>query len=148
MAHEEFRQNTVHGALSHLVEECGEVLAAAGKSLRFGLDSVNPLLPKEQQETNQDWLLREVHDLELAILKLKNLLVPPREELTSEEVYVLLKIATARWLIPKDSPDLTIANRLLERGLVMLAVRHTSGVMFIATKSGDAVSEQIKAHAV
>ena len=50
--------------IGHLVEECGEVLAASGKLLRWGPNSVNPELPPEQQETNRDWLLRELDDLE------------------------------------------------------------------------------------
>lgn len=57
--------------LAHLIEEAGEVLAAAGKSLRFGLDSVNPYVPLEEQETNRDWLLREIADLEQAIARVR-----------------------------------------------------------------------------
>lgn len=53
--------------LGYLVEECGEVMAAAGKSIRWGLDSVNPELPPEQQETNAQWLKREFRDLKYAI---------------------------------------------------------------------------------
>lgn len=68
MAHEEFRQHgSVHSAVAHLIEESGEVMAAAGKCLRFGWASVNPLLPPEEQETNIEWLVREVEDLKLAI---------------------------------------------------------------------------------
>jgi len=58
-------------ALSHVVEECGEVLAAAGKCQRWGMDSVNPELPPEDQETNRDWLSRELDDLEGAIGRLR-----------------------------------------------------------------------------
>ena len=74
MAHEEFRPADVQGALAHLIEECGEVLAAAGKigdvlaaagkTVRFGLNSVNPLIPVAERETNASWLLREMADLE------------------------------------------------------------------------------------
>lgn len=53
--------------LGYLVEECGEVLAATGKSIRWGLASVNPELLPANQETNRDWLLRELYDLERAI---------------------------------------------------------------------------------
>lgn len=53
--------------LGYLVEESGEVLAAAGKALRFGLDSTNVELPQEEQETNRDWLRREIVDLQRAI---------------------------------------------------------------------------------
>lgn len=62
-------------ALAYLVEECGEVLAAAGKSLRWGLDSVNPELPKGEQETNRDWLLRELEDLDGAIRRARKEIV-------------------------------------------------------------------------
>lgn len=58
-------------ALAHFIEECGEALAAAGKSQRWGMDSVNPELPASQQETNRDWLLRELDDLELTISRLR-----------------------------------------------------------------------------
>lgn len=57
-------------ALSHAVEEAGEFLAAAGKTGRWGLDSVNPELPPEQQETNRDWMLREITDLHGALTRL------------------------------------------------------------------------------
>jgi hypothetical protein len=60
--------------LGHLIEECGEVMAAAGKSLRWGLDSYNPEVPVEKRETNRDWLLREITDLELAIVNVKSML--------------------------------------------------------------------------
>jgi len=53
--------------MGYLVEECGEVLAAVGKTLRHGLTSCNPELPIEEQETNRDWILRELKDLEHAI---------------------------------------------------------------------------------
>lgn len=57
--------------LAHLVEEAGEVLAAAGKTQRWGLHSVNPTLPKTMQETNGAWILRELDDLEGAIARFR-----------------------------------------------------------------------------
>lgn len=53
--------------LGYLVEEAGEVLHAAGKTLRWGLMSVNPELPPSKQETNRAWLVRELRDLQGAI---------------------------------------------------------------------------------
>ena len=53
--------------LGYLVEEAGEVMAAVGKSQRWGLLSVNPELPEEEQETNGCWIMRELDDLERAI---------------------------------------------------------------------------------
>lgn len=64
---EAYRSKTPRQALAHLVEECGEVVAAAGKTMRFGWWSVNPELPPEKQETNLDWTLREIANLERAI---------------------------------------------------------------------------------
>ena len=57
--------------IDHVAEECGEVVAAYGKMNRFGMQSVNPLLPLDQQETNLDWILREIEDLYKAINRLK-----------------------------------------------------------------------------
>lgn len=58
-------------AIAYLIEECGEVLAAAGKSLRWGLDSYNPELPIDAREFNAHWLLREMKDLEQAIERVR-----------------------------------------------------------------------------
>lgn len=63
----EYRPRTVGAKLGYLVEECGEVLAAVGKTQRWGLDSFNPELPEGERETNRAWLLRELHDLKRAI---------------------------------------------------------------------------------
>jgi hypothetical protein len=52
------------------IEEMGELNAALGKSLRWGWDSVNPELPKDQQETNAAWALRELDDAVDALLRL------------------------------------------------------------------------------
>lgn len=66
-----YEPKTQEQAIGHLIEECGEVLAAAGKSLRWGLESVNPEIPVSEQETNREWLLREIEDLETAIANVK-----------------------------------------------------------------------------
>jgi hypothetical protein len=63
----EYMPLTREQKIGYLVEECGEVMAAVGKTLRWGLDSVNPELPQEEQETNADWILRELKDLKEAI---------------------------------------------------------------------------------
>lgn len=57
--------------LKHLVEECGEVLSAAGKTLRFGPMSYNPDHPPEEREPNCRWLHRELEDLQDTISRLK-----------------------------------------------------------------------------
>jgi NTP pyrophosphatase (non-canonical NTP hydrolase) len=71
MAHAEFSPKGLEDSLAHLIEECGEVLSAAGKSQRFGLESVNPLLPEEEREANVVWLMREMADLQSAINRVR-----------------------------------------------------------------------------
>lgn len=63
----EYMPVTLDQKLGYLVEECGEVLAAVGKTQRWGLESTNPELPPNERETNREWILRELVDLELAI---------------------------------------------------------------------------------
>lgn len=58
--------------LGRFIEECGEALAAAGKCVRFGIDSYNPLVPENQRERNRDWLKRELQDLKEAISQVEN----------------------------------------------------------------------------
>lgn len=70
MSDPRFLQSGFAKRLSHLIEECGETLAAAGKLQRWGPDSVNPLLPPDQQETNLRWLQREMVDLRGAMDRL------------------------------------------------------------------------------
>lgn len=66
--------HTLPAKLGYVAEECGEVLAAVGKTIRWGPDSVNPELPPEQQETNRQWVLRELGDLKQAIAILEDAL--------------------------------------------------------------------------
>jgi hypothetical protein len=70
-----YRSESVDQALAHLVEELGEATAAAGKSLRFGLESVNPELSAQDQEANLAWLEREMNDVAAAYAALETLLV-------------------------------------------------------------------------
>ena len=53
--------------IGYLVEECGEVITAIGKTIRWGLDSYNPELSANERETNREWVLRELKDLKRAI---------------------------------------------------------------------------------
>lgn len=62
-----YKPKTQKQKLGYLVEEMGEVQAAVGKTIRWGLDSYNPELPTELQETNRQWILRELVDLKRAI---------------------------------------------------------------------------------
>lgn len=70
MSDPRFLQSGFDAQLAHLVEECGEVIAAAGKTQRWGRESVNPLLPSDQQETNDAWLRREIADVQQACARL------------------------------------------------------------------------------
>jgi hypothetical protein len=69
----QYEPKTAEQRLGYLIEECGEVLAAAGKSVRWGLASYNPELPEDEQETNEQWLHRELLDLVAAIRRVEPL---------------------------------------------------------------------------
>lgn len=70
MSDPRFLQDGFDKQLAHLVEECGEVLAAAGKTQRWGRYSTNPLL-ETNRETNNQWLKRELKDLREAMDRLE-----------------------------------------------------------------------------
>jgi NTP pyrophosphatase (non-canonical NTP hydrolase) len=63
----QYAPKTLTQKLGYLVEEMGEVQAAVGKSIRWGLHSYNPEVHPSKREMNGDWILREIEDLELAI---------------------------------------------------------------------------------
>lgn len=63
----EYKPKTIEQKLGYLIEKCGEVLAATGKTIRWGLNSVNPELPPKEAETNREWIIRELKDLKRAI---------------------------------------------------------------------------------
>lgn len=71
MSDPRFLQDGFDKQLSHLIEECGECLSAAGKLQRWGPMSCNPLLPPEDRETNISWLRREMEDVKKAIARLE-----------------------------------------------------------------------------
>lgn len=66
-----FLQDGFDKRLSHFIEECGEALSAAGKTQRWGVWSVNPLLPPHAQESNLLWLRRELADVRQAMDRLE-----------------------------------------------------------------------------
>ncbi len=77
-------KDSLNKRLAHAVEECGEFLAAAGKTQRFGGWSVNPLIPMEERIPNLLWLLNELMDLRAALERLSSSLpreVPPNWEI-------------------------------------------------------------------
>lgn len=69
MVDKRFESKHVHQALGHVVEEMGEALQAAGKAQRWGLGSKNPF--ETNGETNAEWLLRELEDVEITIKLLR-----------------------------------------------------------------------------
>ena len=87
-----YEPKTADQVLGYLVEECGEVLAAAGKSQRWGLASSNPELPENERELNMYWLAREIDDLERAIAFVRSI-IPPRCTYESD-------VTGARCLLP------------------------------------------------
>ncbi len=63
----QYMPKTIEAKLGYLVEECGEVLAAVGKTQRWGLASVDPTSKDDEPETNRAWVMRELQDLKNAI---------------------------------------------------------------------------------
>ncbi len=55
----------------YAIEEAGEFLHAAGKTLRWGEASCNPELPMGERESNVTWLRREMADLRGALDRLE-----------------------------------------------------------------------------
>lgn len=63
----EYAPKTREQIYGYLVEECGEVLQAAGKTMRWGENSTDPTIPLNCRITNAEWLRREMKDLRGAI---------------------------------------------------------------------------------
>lgn len=80
----EYEPGPLAQRLAYLIEECGEVLAAAGKSLRWGYASANPELPEDEQETNAAWLRRELADLQAAIDRVRESCKRPRNSTSTQ----------------------------------------------------------------
>jgi len=76
--------HTTATKLGYLVEECGEVMAAVGKTQRWGLASRNPTLPPGS-EMNGDWILRELKDLEQAIRIARSAIEAEMEAIDGED---------------------------------------------------------------
>lgn len=71
-------------SIAHFIEEAGEALAAAGKTVRWGLDSYNPDLPESDRESNAAWLWRELADLDWAMRNLHRALIDKCADLDIE----------------------------------------------------------------
>jgi hypothetical protein len=63
----QYEPKTREQFFGYLIEECGEVCHAAGKTLRWGEMSVNPELRPCDQVTNLAWLRKEMADLRQAL---------------------------------------------------------------------------------
>lgn len=86
------RTGDVNFALAHASEECGELMvevgglvAAIGKTQRWGLDSVNPLLPPAEQEANRDWVRRQIDGVRREVSDLIGALDRLEAELSRKE---------------------------------------------------------------
>ena len=80
-----YLQSGFEKQLSHIIEECGEVLAAAGKTQRWGRYSYNPELPPDQRESNLTWLVRELSDLKQAITRFEKTIKDEQKVAKREE---------------------------------------------------------------
>lgn len=69
---EQYIPHSLEQKLGYLMEECGEVMHATGKSIRWGFQGANPEIPEEERITNAQWLLDELNDLKRAISWVEN----------------------------------------------------------------------------
>jgi uncharacterized protein YuzE len=108
-----YTPKTTPEKLGYLVEECGETLAAVGKTLRWGLESYNPELPVAERETNRDWILREIHDLERAITLVREALTKVRVTYDHKSDVLYVKNTETDIYSSQELPDDTfvIVNR-------------------------------------
>lgn len=67
MTNQKYMRPGLDFARGKAIEEAGELLAAIGKSLRWGWNSANPELPIGDRETNAAWVRREMDDVRGAL---------------------------------------------------------------------------------
>lgn len=125
MSDPRFLQEGFEAQANHVVEEIGEalgpigdLLAALGKTGRWGRKSVNPLLPPEQQEANEAWLRRalsaakpEIDDVLQAIARLQSTMGDG--ETTAAEI----KVEPHRITLTDAAKDAVVAEIALADGL-------------------------------
>lgn len=70
----EYEPETREQHYGYAIEEAGEFLHAAGKTLRWGEFSTNPELPAAKRVTNLAWLRDEMRDLRGALDRLEKFL--------------------------------------------------------------------------
>jgi len=72
MTDQKYMRRGIGFAMGKAIEEAGELLAALGKTQRWGWQSSNPELPPEQRETNEAWVRREIADVRGALDNLES----------------------------------------------------------------------------
>lgn len=93
-----YEPKTTIEKLGWVIEECGELQAAIGKTIRHGLTSCDPTdgakrTASGERELNVDWILREMFDVEKAIRLARTAIIrdvdesdPPRVDPAAPEV--------------------------------------------------------------
>jgi hypothetical protein len=106
----QFAPTKLPDAISHAIEECGELAAAlgkfvqaCGKTQRFGYDSVNPFT--NSLETNLDWLLREMNDITAEANDVMIALGRVRQLAKERRDTEYVMTGRARLVVPKDGTD-------------------------------------------
>jgi len=69
--------NVKEHLLACLAEECAEIAHVCSKSLRFGLEDINPLDPTGPN--NRDWLVNEINDLAAVVILLQEQKIIPQQ---------------------------------------------------------------------
>ena len=105
-------------ATGKAVEELGELIAALGKTLRWGWGSFNPELPEGERETNAQWVRREVADLRGALdnlekeMRANDLLEDAKHAISSSSSEALSSSSNAMRIaeLERQNGDLLAAN--------------------------------------
>lgn len=107
----EYVPKTLATQLGYLVEECGEVLHAVGKTQRWGFFSTDPTspLPEAERETNAEWISREIGDLKYAIFlverALRHILSEGMPQGAHQELSESPRGAQTPMDVTKDAPE-------------------------------------------
>jgi len=103
MSNPKYEPKTTTEKLGWVIEECGELQASIGKTLRHGLDSCDPTdgarrNASGERERNVDWILREMADVEKAIALARSAIIRDAEESNPPRVDVGVHFVTrAEW---------------------------------------------------
>lgn len=72
MTDERYMRPGVEFAVAKLNEECGELVSAIGKTMRWGFASFDPTKHERDRQTNEGWIFAEMRDVEDAIRRLRH----------------------------------------------------------------------------